>query len=85
MNQIQFFYDDELILLQEKINSWLSENKDIEIVATDLNSIGKPSTRAGIVRTEKYVFFIMYRRKSEEVKASIANTAAESSPMQTEN
>lgn len=66
MNQIQFFYDDELFLLQEKINKWLSENKDAEIISTDLNSLGKPSPRAGLVTTEKYVFFILYRTKDAD-------------------
>lgn len=74
MNRIQFFYDDELILLQDKINSWLKENEDIEILSTDLSSLGKPSARAGIVRTEKYVFFILYRKK-EDVISAVAEAA----------
>ncbi len=69
MNRVQFFYDDELILLQEKINSWLKEHDDIEILSTDLSSLGKPSARAGVVRTEKYVFFILYRTKDNVISA----------------
>ena len=60
MNRIQFFYDDDLIALQLKINEWLSQNKSITIIATNLSSIGKPSQRAGIVSTEKHVFYIVY-------------------------
>lgn len=81
MNQVKFFYDDELILLQEKINAWLSEHKNIEIISTDLNSLGKPSSRAGIVRTEKYVFFILYNVKSDQMEATaIAAEAAKERP-----
>ena len=69
MNRVQFFYDEELILLQEKINGWLKENDGIEILATDLSSLGKPSARAGVVRTEKYVFFILYRKKEDTISA----------------
>lgn len=64
MNQVQFFYDDELITLQEKINMWLQENKEVKIIATNLSSLGKPSPRAGIVNTEKYVFYILYSTHS---------------------
>ncbi len=72
MNRVQFFYDDELILLQDKINSWLKENEYIEILSTDLSSLGKLSTRAGIVRTEKYVFFILYRTKEDKLAMAAA-------------
>lgn len=75
MNQIQFFYDDELFLLQEKINKWLSENKHAEIISTDLNSLGKPSSRAGMVATEKYVFFILYRTDQASAEAIVAEAA----------
>jgi hypothetical protein len=60
MNRIQFFYDDDLIALELKINEWLSSNKEKKIVETNLNSIGKPSARAGITNTEKYIFYILY-------------------------
>src|ERR1700744_1481394 len=60
MNRIQFFYDDDLIALQLKINEWLSSNKEIKLIETNLNSIGTPSKRAGITNTEKYVFYILY-------------------------
>lgn len=60
MNRIQFFYDDDLIALELKINEWLSSNKEKKIIETNLNSLGKPSTRAGIINTEKYVFYILY-------------------------
>lgn len=73
MNQIQFFYDDELFLLQEKINKWLADNKQVEIIATDLSSLGKPSPRAGMVTTEKYVFFILYRTNGVIAEATAAS------------
>ena len=60
MNRIQFFYDDDLIGLELKINEWLSSNKEKKIIETNLNSLGKPSTRAGITNTEKYIFYILY-------------------------
>ncbi len=60
MNKIQFFYDDDLIALELKINEWLSLNKEIKILETNLSSLGKPSQRAGITNTEKHVFYILY-------------------------
>ncbi len=60
MNLIQFFYDDDLISLQLKINEWLASNNEKKIITTNLNSLGIPSTRAGITNTEKYVFYILY-------------------------
>ena len=60
MNKIQFFYDQDIVALQEKISHWLMENKDINIIATNLSSIGKPSLRAGVMSTEKYVFYLLY-------------------------
>ena len=60
MNRIQFFYDDDLIALQLKINECLSSNREITIVATNLNSLGVPSTKASITNTEKYVFYILF-------------------------
>ena len=60
MNRIQFFYDDDLIALQLKINEWLSSNREIIIIETNLNSLGVPSTKAGITNTEKYVFYILF-------------------------
>ena len=60
MNRVQFFYDDDLIVLELKINEWLSSNKEKKIIETNLNTIGTPSTRAGITNTEKYVFYILY-------------------------
>lgn len=71
MNQVQFFYDDELITLQEKINMWLQENKDVTIIQTNLSSLGKPSPRAGIVNTEKHVFYILYSGRSMVAKQEL--------------
>ena len=65
MNLIQFFYDDDLISLQLKINEWLSSNKEKKIIATNLNSLGIPSTKAGITNSEKYVFYILYSSTPE--------------------
>jgi hypothetical protein len=61
MNKVQFFYNDDLIALERKINRWLAADKDITIMETNLSAIGKPSQRAGIVSTEKYVFYIRYQ------------------------
>ena len=60
MNKIQFFYDDDLIALAAKINEWLYAHAEIKIIETNLTSLGKPSQRAGIVNTEKHVFYILY-------------------------
>lgn len=74
MNQVQFFYDDELIILQEKINVWLQENKEARIIETNLTSLGKPGARAGTSGTEKYVFYILYNAhntaEKQELKAA---------------
>ena len=67
MNRIQFFYDQDIVALQQKINNWLSQNKDINIVSTNLQSLGKPSQRAGIISTEKYVFYILYIQTSSSM------------------
>lgn len=85
MNKVQFFYNDDLIALERKINKWLAANKDITIIETNLSAIGKPSQRAGIVRTEKYVFYIRYQlvdkiatsasyHAEEEITSSLAIT-----------
>jgi hypothetical protein len=71
MNRVQFFYDDELITLQEKINMWLIENRDAKIIATNLSSLGKPSPRAGIVNTEKHVFYILYNVQNLAAKQEL--------------
>ena len=60
MNRIQFFYDDDLIALQLKINEWLSSFREITIIETNFTSLGVPSTKAGITNTEKYVFYILF-------------------------
>ena len=60
MNRIQFFYSSDIVALQQKINDWLASNKDIFIEETNIASLGKPSQRAGIMSTEKYVFYIRY-------------------------
>ena len=60
MNRIQFFYDDDLIALELKINEWLSSNKEKNIIGTNLNSLSIPNTMAGVTNTEKYVFYILY-------------------------
>ncbi len=61
MTKVQLFYDDDLIALELKINDWLSQHRDISILESNLSSLGKPSQRAGIVTTEKYVFYILYK------------------------
>jgi hypothetical protein len=58
MKRVQFFYDEDLVALELKINEWLSANKEKKIVETNLNSLGQP--RDGITNTEKYVFYILY-------------------------
>ena len=60
MNRIQFFYDNDLVALELKINKWLSANKEKRIIQTNLNSLGTPGIRAGVTNTEKYVFYILY-------------------------
>ena len=60
MNKIQFFYDEDLIALEQKINDWLAQNEHIHIEFSSMQSIGKPSQRAGLVYTEKHVFYILY-------------------------
>lgn len=65
MSQIQFFYDDEIVTLQGNINAWLRENKDVNIIETNLNSLGKPGTAtAGVPSTEKYIFYILYEGRT---------------------
>ncbi len=66
MNKVQLFYDDDLISLEQKINEWLSFHTEIKIVQTNLTSFGKPSQRAGIVTTEKHVFYILYETQQKE-------------------
>ena len=60
MDRIQFFYDDDLIALELKINEWLSSNKEKKIISSNLQAFGTPSARAGITSGEKYVFYILY-------------------------
>jgi hypothetical protein len=60
MNQVQFFYDEDIIGLQLKINEWLAENGDKKIITTNLTSFGKPDITAGIASTEQHVFYILY-------------------------
>ena len=60
MNRVRFFYDDDLIALELKVNEWLSSNKEKKIIETNLNSLGTPGARSGILPTEKYVFYILY-------------------------
>ena len=79
MNKVQFFYDDDLVALEQKINEWLSLNKEIKIIETNLNSLGKPSQRAGILTTEKYVFYILYTAAAWETIA-MEKKAEESMP-----
>ena len=60
MNRIQFFYDEDIISLEMKVNEWLLTNKEIKIINSNLQTLGAPSSRAGITNGEKYVFFILY-------------------------
>ena len=57
--------------MQEKINVWLQENKEVRIIETNLSSLGKPSTRAGSMGTEKYVFYILYEARSAAAKEEL--------------
>ncbi len=83
MNKVQFFYDNDLVALEQKINEWLSFHKEAKVIETNLNSFGKPSQRAGVMSTEKYVFYILYipgqRRESttmEKKAEEMASTTA---------
>ncbi|MCW3124228.1 MAG: hypothetical protein JWQ38_3720 [Flavipsychrobacter sp.] len=76
MNKVQFFYNDDLLALERKVNKWLAANKDINIIETNLTAIGKPSQRAGFVNTEKYVFYIRYQIIDKGIAIS-ANKAEE--------
>lgn len=78
MTRIQFFYDDDIIALELKINEWLSDNKDKKLIETNLNSMGKPSTRAGITTTEKHIFYILY--STAEWENILLEKTAEESP-----
>ena len=66
MNRIQFFYDNDLVALQMKVNDWLSENRQVKIVETNLNSMGKPTERAGLITSEKHIFYILYSTMDSE-------------------
>ena len=60
MNKIHFIDSDDLVELELKINEWLSSNKEIKFISSNLVALGTPNTRAGNTNGEKYVFFIHY-------------------------
>jgi hypothetical protein len=78
MNKVQFFYDDDLVAMERKINDWLALNKNIKIIDTNITSLGKPSQRAGITYTEKYVFYILYSAPNTDSKKKLKEDAMES-------
>lgn len=69
MNKIQIFYSEDLVELQMTVNAWLEEHKQVKILATNLNSVGKPSHRAGVYNTEKHIFYILYKLKEDKLMA----------------
>lgn len=54
MKKVVFFTDTECTALQLKVNDWLSVNKNIDIIHTNLNTV------IDISGSIKYTFYILY-------------------------
>lgn len=60
MFKVKFFTGTVLLLLEEEVNSWLKENKDITIVHSNLVVNSLPSLN--------FYFYITYTSKEPDVK-----------------
>ncbi len=67
MNQVQFFYDEDLMTLQGQINMWLRDNRAIDVVETHFAMGGSSSNVPGVKDKAAFVFCIFYRTNSQHI------------------
>jgi len=67
MKKVQLFSANNIEDLQQKINTWLANNKDINVIETNLNTINKPDTIA-LLDAELYSFYILYDIVNQKAK-----------------
>lgn len=66
MKKIQLFASPTIISLQLKINDWLAENKDTDIIETNITALAKVSVLGSDNETEgQYAFYVLYNSSGE--------------------
>ncbi|MDR3681661.1 MAG: hypothetical protein P4L41_16960 [Flavipsychrobacter sp.] len=82
MKQVKIFSALDVVTLQYQVNEWLSENKNVDIIETNINSFGTPDAN-GKKSNEKYTFYIIYSTIPHPV-AEAAAILEESLPSSTQ-
>ena len=77
MNKVKFFSGPDVAALEDVVNGWLEENKDIRIVHTNLDSVAKPEATGNKQGGRMHVFSILYTKaKATKRRKHVAETVA---------
>lgn len=60
MARIKLFAAGDITMLENSINEWLLENKGIQIIRSNINSLAGHWEAGDTHRIEKFVFYILY-------------------------
>jgi len=58
MKKVKFFVSLDIGSLEQEVNEWLAEHKDVEIVETNISSFAEPGIKQAV--PDRYTFYILY-------------------------
>lgn len=67
MKKVKFFAADAYDSLQQVVNEWLREHKDITVLTSNLETVQKTAT--------EYLFYILYTAIDQEEKGKLQTLA----------
>ncbi|GGH77244.1 hypothetical protein HNQ91_004169 [Filimonas zeae] len=67
MKKVKIFAADAYDRLQQVVNEWLRENKDINVLTSNLETVQKTAT--------EYLFYILYTAIDQEEKGKLQTLA----------
>lgn len=67
MKKVKIFTADAYDRLQQAVNEWLRENKDITVLTSNLEAVHKTAT--------EYLFYILYSAMEQEEKGKLQTLA----------
>lgn len=72
MKRIKLFAAPEIAVLQSDINVWLTENKDVHILETNLTSLSTAAAALDAKSSKsEYAFYILYTPANESEEESV--------------
>jgi hypothetical protein len=80
MKKIALFSATDISELQYQINGWLADNKDVDIIETNLTTVSKTVRLSQKDEGELYTFYILYGIINQEAK-EIEQLAENESPI----